>query len=132
MLKMLEYMRITILDCLISEYSISYSVSNEIVSIYFETARVDNKQDKIYAFSRQDSEVFLEKIQNIGIYSWQEVYTPQENILDGQHWTLAYKEFGKPQQTFRGSNAYPDNWQDFLTVTEHFKQIASDVLFSLY
>ncbi len=127
---MLEYMRITFLNCLISEYAISYSVINKIVTVYFENARVSRKQDKIYSFSMQDSEVFLDKIHKLDIYSWQENYQPQETILDGQHWTLVYKEFGKPDKTFRGSNAYPSNWQKFLDVSEHYNKIASDNLFN--
>ena len=47
--------------------------------------------------------------------SWKSDYD-DPSILDGTQWSLRYKNHGENERKSWGSNAYPDNWADFLKI----------------
>jgi len=82
----------------------------------YVTYRGDRREpDHVYskavtALKRQKLEDRLEKIK---INSWKKAYE-DPSVLDGTQWELAYKEQGKRRRHISGSNAYPENWNDFI------------------
>lgn len=63
--------------------------------------------DKDIIPSEKEWQVFWKKIDKIGLWNWQESYTPQNMIVfDGYHWNLRI-ELGDRKIECSGSNAYP-------------------------
>lgn len=61
--------------------------------------------------SAQVSDTWLNELDALQIFSWAESYST--DILDGTQWELTFKD-GKKIYRGRGSNAYPENFEQFL------------------
>lgn len=56
-------------------------------------------------------EEFVKKLEDLHIENWKKEYFGP--VLDGHGWDLSYKEVGKKTKHMKGSNAYPENYEDF-------------------
>ena len=59
-----------------------------------------------------DVEAFINKLGSFHVEQWKLEYSKPK--ADGYGWSLRYKEVGKPCRKIKGSNAYPDCFNDFL------------------
>ena len=55
------------------------------------------------------------KLENVHINKWRKEYV-NTGILDGTQWNLEYKVKDKRCRHIYGSNAYPENFDDFMQV----------------
>lgn len=75
---------------------------------------VFNDFDKISHHITKDQWIdFWSKMNQINIWDWKTDYFNQE-VLDGTQWELVIGHKDKKLLKIFGSNAYPDNFQDFL------------------
>lgn len=61
---------------------------------------------------------WLSALEAIHINRWRSRFEPPNPVLDGEQWEMDYKVAGKRCRHFRGDNAYPENWQQFLHLLE--------------
>ena len=54
---------------------------------------------------------WLEKLDAIEFEQWEDKYWHQ--ACDGEQWELHYKYEGENTRCISGSNAYPENWEQF-------------------
>jgi hypothetical protein len=72
----------------------------------------------------EDGEWIVIKLKELYMGEWKEMYEPEDCIVnDGTNWQLTM-EFIQPNETviIRGNNAYPYNFDEFLSIfdAEHF------------
>lgn len=63
-----------------------------------------------------DSKAFISKLENLHIEDWPTEFF--EPVLDGQSWTLRYKEVGKKCRIISGSNSFPDCYKKLVKLLE--------------
>ena len=61
------------------------------------------------------SSVFLKKFDAINIAAWESDYF-NPDILDGESWELKYYTTNGKVKKFTGSNAYPENYYEFMNL----------------
>ena len=61
-----------------------------------------------------DVEGFIEKLEGFHVEDWPLSFF--EPVVDGQGWSLRYKEVGKPCRKIEGHNAYPEKFEDFVNL----------------
>ena len=79
-------------------YTIKYQKALWVEEQVFENVNLDD-------WNKELSEVHINK--------WNKEYI-EYGILDGTEWTLEYKVKGKRCRHIHGSNAFPDNFEDFM------------------
>jgi len=62
-------------------------------------------------WTRKRSKRWLPRIVEIHFELWEDKYWA--NILDGEQWKLRYQYEGENEREIFGSNAYPENWNQF-------------------
>ena len=62
-------------------------------------------------WTRERSKRWLPRIAEIHFELWKDKYWA--NILDGEQWKLRYQYEGENEREIFGSNAYPENWNQF-------------------
>lgn len=65
--------------------------------------------------SDRECRVWLENLQNLHIEKWQTKYITEIKPDNGK-WSIDYKRDGKRCRHIKGEGAYPDNWNEFLTL----------------
>jgi hypothetical protein len=74
-------------------------------------------------FSKTKWNEFVDKIFNMGVYKWKKKYY-NNDICDGEQWSLEIEFYGIQKFESFGSNEYPDNWEDFIEIIqEYFPQM---------
>ena len=81
-------------------------------SIYHEFGP-DEEPLLVETKSLKFSKEWLNRLENIHINRWHASYKPPYIVCDGTQWNLEYKVEGKRCRHISGSNAYPENWDDF-------------------
>lgn len=62
-------------------------------------------------WTKERSKRWLPRIAEIHFELWEDKYWA--NILDGEQWKLRYQYEGENEREIFGSNAYPENWNQF-------------------
>lgn len=78
-------------------------------------------------WTRERSKRWLSKFEEIHFELWEDKYWA--NTLDGEQWKLRYQYEGENEKEHFGSNAYPENWNQFrnlMTTLTHKLQRVED------
>lgn len=62
-----------------------------------------------------EAKAWLEKIEKVHIEDWLDTYGDIENGR-GEAWKLEYQELSEDSRVISGRDAYPDNWEQFITI----------------
>jgi len=82
-----------------------------------------SEETKENIFSNEKWNEFLGKIFNENILYWENIYH-NNNILDGTQWEFEIEFKDLPKLESGGSNEYPSNWKNILTIiNEYFPQM---------
>ena len=66
--------------------------------------------------SRARSKRWLQKLEQIHFEEWDDEYWAY--VCDGEQWSLVYQYSGEDKRCIGGSNAYPENWSEFIDLVD--------------
>ena len=78
--------------------------------------------EKEYSITQDKWDSLIDTLyDDIHINNWAHTYMPSEWIIAvGRDWELQISVEGGRRRIYRGSNVYPDNWDDFESLIESF------------
>lgn len=101
--------------------------------VHYVTENLFCGQGEETKLNKADSNLFLQKIEELKIGKWKAKYCPEMRICDGTQWQIDYKEEGKRCRHIYGDNAYPDNWDDFIEIMDTlYPFIDADAIQSIF
>lgn len=102
--------------------------SSLVYMLGFQKFRISRYQDKWKVEfekgmpgSTKDMRIFdnlddwLERFEKLNVKEWKEEYH-NYSVLDGESWTLKYDYAKEPQREINGMNAYPPNFNKFVSL----------------
>lgn len=101
------------IDCLDGRLKLNYYISEKRNG----NPRLLHTND---TWSKERSKLWLAKFEMIHFNLWSDSYCT--DVLDGEQWKLTIKLGEQNERKISGSNAYPDDWNDFIKLISNIVQ----------
>jgi hypothetical protein len=99
------------------EYFVEIDLKKLLCKYTFNSSFYNNEVK--WKISKRHYLKFLEELMNINIFSWNNNYTDND-VADGSYWLLKFVYSKNELFEIKGSNAYPENYGDFIDALEKY------------
>lgn len=112
---MFEYLELEIITSGVGVFKIRIKVVDKIVYYKFQKSNSSYYKDYNKYFKYLESQDWLNNLENLEIENWMYDYTKNDDTK-GTQWTLDYKEVNQRCKHIYGYNAFPKNWNSFISL----------------
>lgn len=106
----LAYNNFVFLAADLTELKIEFKCNH--YEVYYKTGYCPEKIPEPFVLNATDTDTLGVFLNELNIRRWKAKYI-EENILDGEDWTVNVKFFDGTKRKIRGSNHYPSKWPKF-------------------
>ena len=91
----------------------AWAVNNELH--YSKDLMLDPSGCTDDSVSEMSPDEFLRRLDLLNISDWKKSYKPiKQMYIDGVFWNVTYDDSDHKKMKYKGENAYPGNWDEFL------------------